>query len=172
MEEKDLLGILAEYGSVKVITDNILLFDDQKQKVYLRYSMGETFSFLKGSAPIKIQTKQGFAIDRDKFKTNLDKVVQTEVDGGRAVEQLYLGGLHLNKIRTKIYEARPDYSFEIKGNRLVSDLLYARISINSSSTIEHTFNTEFLKIKDINKAQIIVFNLVSDIEQLKLIIKN
>lgn len=167
----DMLQVLGTLGDVQIINDNLLIFTvSGKKGVYLRYSIGDTFSFIKGSSPIKIQTKKNFEIDVNVFKEKLDKVISTEIEEGSCVEKLHLGSLYLLRQleafdNSNLYK-EVNVKFVPKGSTKIEyECDYYRISINHLKEIIYVFTTNFLLIKnDIGTTLDIVMSLNKEID--------
>lgn len=171
--ELNIIQILEQIGKVQIIDENLLIFTgDDNREVYLRYSIGEVFSFLKGSLPIKIQVRKGYDTDVEKFKEKLVKIIDEEIENGSNVRELHLGSIYLvqqmehfnNNEMLKKY----NISFAEKNMKLEHDGVYYKISVNHKKEVLYSFTNHFLAIKnDIGATLDITVNLSREIEEVK-----
>lgn len=163
-----LLSMLGQIHEYEILNDNILILHKDDEKIYLRYSIGETFSFLKGSAPIKIQVKKGFEIDKDKFMIHLDKIIEEERSGGFMTKKKFCDKIELDSMINILGSDK----FDMKSDKIVFTSEYYRISIYPDGKLEHVFTPNFLKIKSLQSVKSIVAYLERDMGNISNTLKN
>lgn len=163
-----MISILEGFGTVEKLDDNILTFQrgNAGKKVYLRYSIGKTFSFIKGSCPTKIQIKKGFETNPESFKEKLLLILSLEKENGYKVEEIYLGNIYLNKQLPVLNEHVK--GFELKNNRLERNFDYYKIFLNMDGNLVFILKSDYLSLRDVESCKKVLDDISENMERIKM----
>ena len=163
---KGLIDMLKIFGEVELLDKNMLTYEEKGRKIYLRYSIGKTFSFVKGASPLKIQMKKGFAVSEETFKQKLDLVIFGEVSTDCMVEKLYLGNIYLVEKMSFLNEK--GFLFQHKNNRLELDKEFYKICLLIDKKLVYHLKTDFMIVKDdISQTRRVVEEMSDNLDKIR-----
>lgn len=156
-----LVTTLSSFGEVVIVDDKLLTFkQEDKEPVMLRYSVGETFSFLKGGDPIKIQLREGFEPDMGKFKAKLAEVVSSEIENGFPVRFAYEEEVALLAIKSKL---DPNFNVILRPKNLSIEEDLFTIEICGNEMVGFKLKAGITKLDSIDKLEDVLSNIKKEI---------